>query len=305
MYIYSPKSRKKIFLDNNISDYNERLEEVQQKVFLHNDGEIIEYCADNNKIKNKSQILSYQNAENLLDKLGTYLLMGQFAENNILTLHKIRQGYEHEIQASNSDSNAMDVMYGIQEGDKEVSITASPVLDKNMQIEKPIEKMSVQEIAQKEKKDKKATIKYKQSKTYRMNQLHSTREIRTYRVKSDYVRDEFGDVVLFDGKPKVAKNVFGQPILVAETTTIGGHKGLVGLDEKHVVNWCIVDTTNVFTFNGQKFKIDPILEQYRVCEDNVCEMEKILCYYLIEKEEYVFFDEKVHPIESEMITKVQ
>jgi hypothetical protein len=292
MYIVSPKTRRRIFLDNNISSYEERLKKVKELVFID---EILDYCYENRMLKSKRQEQSYLRAQRILENVATYLLMGQFKENNIMTLNKIRKTNQMEIPESCSNSNAVDLMYGADYGVKlgkgNFNQEASPELSPQSDFKKDLLSMSVQEIHQSEQKKKKQTLRYRQSKSYRMERLFSTPPVKTYRLKPVKVVGE-------DGKKRIAKNIFGQPIVTYEKVTIGGHVGLIDRSKPFIGKWCIVDTDNVFEFNGQKFQIDKSLEQYKVGKDNRCEMDKVLAYYIPHEDKYYFFDCNIIPIDE-------
>lgn len=284
MYIISPKSRKKIFLDNGISSYEDRLKEVLEKGLTD---EIVAYCQDNATIKSSRQILSYETAEHILENLATYLLLGEYKENNIMTPHQIKECHDREIQASNSDSNAEDLIYGTsgQIDDNVVhTISASSELVRS-EVTKDPQMLSEREIEKVEKKKAKARKRYKDSKTYRMEKMYGTRPVRTYRLKRVYDVDE-------SGKKKAAKNVFGQPIWDVEYITIGGKTGLIDPDKPYKWSWATVDTDGNFSFLGVKYTIDMKENpQYTVGEDNKCQMDKVLCYQVDGKN--YFFDQDI------------
>src|SRR5690606_32264330 len=141
-----------------------------------------------------------------------------------------------------------------------------------------------------EYKNKPSNIKkYKKSNSYKISRFYSTPEINTYKIKEKTYVDE-------NKKKHVLKNVFGEAIVEDVKVTIGGHKGFINVNENYFSDWVYVDTDNKFIFDNKAFCIDKELEQYKVKEDNQCEMEKVLCYYLVEKKEYRFFDENIEDI---------
>ncbi|WJJ55254.1 hypothetical protein QB910_000010 [Dabrowskivirus KKP3916] len=291
MYIFSPKSRKRIFLDNSISDYNERLEKVAELAFTR---EILNYCYQNRFIWSKRQEQAYLNAEHILENIATYLLMGMFKGANIMTLYKIRQKNQREIPESNAESNAVDLIYGADYGgdigQENARVNATSELSKGTEVKKDQLDMSVAELNRRDRLAKKQSLRYRDSKTFRMENLFSTRPVETYRLEVVKERDE-------NGKEKIVKNVFGQPIFIDKRVTIGGRKGLIDRD-KDKGSWCTVDTDNHFTFMGREFVIDSSVEAYRVDDDNQCLMDKILAYYLTDTGEYVFFDENICRVDA-------
>lgn len=55
---------------------------------------------------------------------------------------------------------------------------------------------------------------------------------------------------------------------------------------------------------NNRYRISNDVGQYRVGEDNQCEMEKILCYYLKDKDQYLWFDENIDPIDDAFLLKI-
>lgn len=293
MYIKHPKTNRKIFLDNRYSDYQIRYAEVVTKVLTD---DIINYCLQNSLIKNKLQIFSYENARQLLENCATYLLKGQFKKGNIMTLYNIRRAVVMEIPASCTSSNAEDLMYGLSEGDKEIIVTASPQLT-NGGFEVDIQNLSQVNIERSEKREKKKITKYKQSKSFRLEKLYTTREINTYRIKQVFYKDA-------EGKRKPMKNVMNQPVFDAVPHKIG-QKGMIDYSKPYTSKWCVVDTDNEFVFMDKRYQIDGNVEQYSVGEDNQCQMDKILCYYIPHEDKFLFFDQDIYQIDNSDILQVQ
>lgn len=294
MYIKNPKYGNKIFLDNSISDYEVRLQEVIDKIL--SDESIIDYCRENALIKNKLQIFSYENQERILENCATYLLMGQYKENDIMTIYNIRKAQIMEIPASCSNTNAEDLMYGNVDSE-EVTMSASPELVKGSEPDINPQMLSQEDIDRKEKKEKKKTLRYKNSRTFRLERLYSTPIIDTYRIKQVFYKDS-------DGKKKPLKNIMNQPVFDAVPHRVGGHKGLVDLSKKYVSKWCLVDTDNKFTFMDKQYVIDESVSQYAVGEDNNSSMDMVLCYYMPDEDRCYFFDQNVEPIDSLDISQV-
>lgn len=290
MYISHPVTRYKIFLDNSLTEYEKRLQEVLTKALTP---DIITYCEDNAKIKSKSQILSYEYAERLLENCATFLLQGQLDKNNILTLNKIRRNYRNEIPASISDSNAEDLIYGTNsfEEDVDKSLTASPDLVYNTDIGRDELVLSQKEVNRYKKKQEKQKKRYRSTSMYRMEKLFPTKVIRTYRLKQVHKN--------IDGKDVPVKNVFGQPVYEAVYLNIGGRMGMI--DENTISKWCIVDSRNVFTFDGITFVINDSVVQYAVGKDNESKMDKIFC--VKKNEKYIFFDQNVVKLPAKMVER--
>ena len=266
IYIITPKTRKKLFLDNSITDYEERLKEVK-KILDYNNGEIREYCLENNTIKSQKQMSSYYTAERILDTLATYLLRGQYKENGIMTTFDIRNAKIKEIPISNVTGNAFDLLYSV----------GSDSERKNKIVNATTELIAYG------KPDKR--IK-KKSKNNKLNKIYSTKEVSTYTEKT--MTDEFGNTYTDIVHKK-----------------IGGHKGIIDLNENYIAKWAYVDTNNEFEFNGRKFKISNDLKTYLYNkETHSYPMDKVLCYFIPSSTKYYFFDENIDQINEKYITEV-
>jgi hypothetical protein len=286
-----------IFLDNSITEYEERKKEVEDKVLTD---EIIKYCEQNSIIKNHRQEQSYESARAILENCATYLLRGQYAENNIMTIFNIRKAQTMEIPASTANSNAEDLMYATSNFDdnEQKSLTAGTDRIYNSDV-RDDQYLSASELNRRHKREKKRRKRFKSTSGFRLEKLHSTPELNTYRVRQQFEKDGNGAFIRNEGKKIPLKNVFGQPIFDAEYVTIGGRVGLI--DEKNIYqsSWCTVDTDNKFWYNNDRFEIDRDIEQYQVLKDNKCQMDKILAIPV--RDGIYFFDEHIQEVPREMI----
>jgi hypothetical protein len=233
-------------------------------------------------------MFSYYNSEDLLERCATFLLRGQYKQNNIMTIFNIRNAQVNEIPVSLANGNAQDLMYsdnGNLDDIQNQTINASPTLT-----------------SYEKKNTTKNKKRFKKSNTYKLTKLYSTKPIKTYKISQVFYKDK-------DKKKKPLKNAWGENIYDAVEVTIRGNKGII--DGNYIGEWVYVDVSNEFSFNGLKFKINQSLKQYDVKKSslendyftNESEMDKILCYYLIDYNKYHFFDENIDEI-TEFVTQV-
>jgi hypothetical protein len=294
LYVTHPKTRRKIFLDNSISNYEERLDLVNKKVLTK---EIVEYCQNNAYLKNNTQTTSYKNAEQLLENCATYLLLGQYEKNNIMTIYNIRQAQIKEIPASLSDNNAEDLMYSVNSSEENIEkhlTSSTEILYNTYMVDK--QQLTVGELERQDKKIKKQTQRYKQTKSCKLRGLESTPIVRTYRMVQQFNIDD-------SGKKKPMKNVFGQAIFDVEYMNIGGRVGLIDESNAYQSKWCTVDTENRFRFEGFIYEINNCLLQYQPDENQYYKMEKILV--IPRNERLYFFDENIDEISEADVSVAQ
>ena len=73
--------------------------------------------------------------------------------------------------------------------------------------------------------------------------------------------------------------------------------------ERHyIAQWCIVDTNNIFNFNGKYYQINKSLNQYKVKNDNDCLMDKILVYQ--QDNNIYYYDQDIYEIDSSKIIEI-
>jgi hypothetical protein len=71
------------------------------------------------------------------------------------------------------------------------------------------------------------------------------------------------------------------------------------IQESKYHSWCVVDTENVFAFNGFDFKIDSSVKQYIVKSDNEAEMDSILC--IDDGDSIRFFDQNLKELNEKFV----
>lgn len=68
--------------------------------------------------------------------------------------------------------------------------------------------------------------------------------------------------------------------------------------------WAVVDAENCFEFDGINFKIDDSVTAYKADMDSNSLMDKILCLYDLDKQDYIFYDQDINYIERNLVNKI-
>lgn len=245
-----------------------------------------------------------------LDRCSDFLLYKNTGEH-LPSLEKQENMDKFEVPLSSSGHNVGDFLYSSNDAaidnDKYKYVKISTVDTLNVDISNEEEVLKNPTI---NKWDVKRIKKnnFKNTNAYKINKLYTKED--KYINKKVILKNR--DV--FDSLPsniseedaqkwmnKNLRNYYGENVVDYKKTKIKGYKGIIDKDTKYISSWVYVDTENKFSFNEKSFLIDSKLPQYVVKEDNQCEMEKVLCYYLQERDEYRFFDENINDI-SKFIT---
>jgi hypothetical protein len=225
--------------------------------------------------------------KNILDRCATFILLADMRKNNILSKYKINSINQHEIQSPyEDDADNEDIVESDKENkSEEIVYTHS-------------------EFNNKEKKRSKQIKKWRQSKTRKLHKLYTLPDLVTYRIKpiSRYEVVVNGEKQIVDDG-KTIRNAYRQAILDAEYITIGNQKGIIDKSKPYTSEWCLVDTSNTFTFGGRLYQIDNKVKQYKVQADNKSEMDKILC--ILVDGELIFFDQNIDAINNKSVKQVQ
>lgn len=161
-------------------------------------------------------------------------------------------------------------------------LKSNPKAEKlNRNFKKGIRIVSKEQIAKWEKENKMQTKRWKSSKTYKLNKLYSYDNHRDRHYEWDFVKERW---IYCNPKYQITKS------------------GLINSEEPYVAKWCLVDTENLFEFEGNKYKIDEKVEQYKVNEDNMAEMDKILVIKQYDNEFY--FDQNIERINNKYIKRI-
>lgn len=294
-----------IFLDNSLSSFDDRLHEVERLILEYNDEQWEEYFNDNWLRESLQFGRSENKTKKVLDLAATFLLLGQYRDAKVLTKQKYKKMVDKEIPASSAPPNVENLIYsienteGIQRGDVCTSrLRADEDVDKN------VYSLSNKEFEKREEKEKKSKLRWRQTKIFKLNRLHSTPQIKSYRIKP---------VKGSDGK--ILKDINYNVVLMDVPHTIGGHTGLLPEANRFVApsytsKWCLVNTDNEFKFNGVRYKIHPSVKQYEVTGKavnansdftNKSDMDKILVIEMEDKTLH-FFDMNIDSLDSNLIT---
>lgn len=254
--------------------------------------------------------MSINYSKNILDRCATFILLADMRASGVLSKYKIDSINSKEIQMSSATGNVANLLYGGEsaegEGDKSGNVSAQ--LTKEESYKDPIN-LSLREIENLVKKEEKKKKRWQESKTRKFFKLHSTKEVTTYKlitVKEAkciiYSENKIDTITVENEDKKPLKNVYGQPILDVLYHKIGGHKGMIGLNQPYTSEWCVVDTDNKFIYNGNTFIIDKSVKQYEVFDDNQSSMDKILCIFV--NDTLNFFDMNIDEVSSKLIKQV-
>lgn len=133
---------------------------VEEKIL--SDDSIMKFVLDNLYIKNSKQMNTYYRAVKILENLGTYLLRGQYKQNNIMTIFNIRNAAITELPVSSVQGNAEDLIYSSTSyDDNNTSLNARPDLSLFKSTGKKEKITNYQ--------------KYKDQKTTKINKLKKTK----------------------------------------------------------------------------------------------------------------------------------
>jgi hypothetical protein len=294
-----------IFLDNSLSNYEDRLSEVERKIFDYNDGQWIEYFNDSWLRESFMAGRAENKTRKVLDLAATFLLLGQYQKSNVMTKEKYKKAVDKEIPASSAPPSVNNLLYGSIDIDEEDSgASCSAQLRADEDVDKNIYTTTRKEFDKREEREKKSKLRWRQTKTFKLNRLHSTPQIKSYRIKP---------VKGSDGK--ILKDINYNVVLMDVPHIIGGHIGLLPESNRFVApsytsKWCLVNTDNEFKFNGIWYKIDSSVKQYDVTGKatnahsdftNKSEMDKILVIEMEDKTLH-FFDMNVEPLDLNLIT---
>lgn len=283
MYLKMPNNYV-LWLDGN-NDYEGRLKIVNDLIFNYNNSQWSTWFEKMWLNERSSFGQSMNITENILDRIGTFLLQGNFRDGNILTSDKTEVIRMTEIPVSSTEgSNIEDYIYSSTSfmDDMTGAVNVSSKLSDG-QIVKNVYDMKNKDIEKEKKRKEKAQKKWKESKTYRLNALYTTKKLDTYRVITK------------------GKDLQGKPMFYTEPVHIG-QDGII--NGACVSKWATVDTLNEFEFMNSRYRISNDVEAYKVGEDNKASQEKILIFFLPETSTYLYFDESIQPISENQIIKL-
>ncbi|MFS0560489.1 hypothetical protein AB1K91_07095 [Terribacillus sp. 179-K 1B1 HS] len=242
-----------------------------------------------------TNFINSKGTRKMLQDCANYLLR-ETREGGVLTTDKLKTINKRETVISNlANQSVYDHLYGNSEFGEdsnsysyEIESIEQDLMDFKEEISNELSPSLPSSM-----KHTQQNIKWKETKTYKLNLLYSTRskhtevgddKVITYNLEQN---DEWiTESPIFDGS-----TINFRKVVIHQS-----RNGRIPLYADYVSNWSYVDTENRFEFNGRCFYVDKACKQYRVFNDNVSEMDHVLCFYLKEKDEYFFYDENIEDI---------
>lgn len=228
-----------------------------------------DYCNDSNLFLN-------DNVKNFLDRCGTFLLLGNFKNGNILAPEKEKKINYIEKPESQCSENVKNLIGGTS-------------ADENYTKERTYYDPYVGILYGKKKSNYVKKKKQKETQYNKMEKIFDKDDINTYEIKEVGYSKTFKSSII-DYVPKIIK----------------GHKGLIDRNKDYISKWCLVDTEGNFIFEGDKYRISDDLVQYqgkvtKRSKEKYYEMDKIFC---IEQDDNMYFyDMNLDKISDEYIIK--
>ncbi len=245
----------------------------------------------------------------LLDRCGTFILIGEFRRGMLLTEEKKESIYSNEIPLSCTGDNVQDLVFGNDADAEDYTTTALGDGIQTVNIENLEEDNS---IGAWDKKKVKETYKRKKARHLKINALYSTPKVyRTtvYKMTNKDVIENtdnyqiVGEVEVFQGSSKIDEtmdkewlrkpftNLHKENVYNVKQEVYGGNIGIIDYKAPYKYKWCLVDTEGAFEFENRKYKIDETVGQYAPkfvknrkgeITDTVYDMDKILVYVTCE-----------------------
>lgn len=285
--------------------------------------------------------LNYEDrVKSLLDRCGTFLLLGNYRGSGITTTYKHNQIINNEDFLSNLSTEISDLFYSNSENKDYTAeakrsnvILANEVLLGNVQ-------------TQNNRIDKrikpKVMKRYKDSQYYKLKQLYRTDDIRIFKlhklknkdINYTYWKDsteKFPEIIephnkkLLDKKTKESmcakdykklankpfRNLHGENLYEYRPHTIKGNKkGIIDRSKPYKWEWSYVWADNVFEFDGSKYRIDDSVEQYqgKLTKMNRKKVPDMEVRYEMDKilvfeqdGKRYYFDQKIDRIDNDLI----
>lgn len=233
-------------------------------------------------------------AKIMLNDCATYLMRGS-NNGKTLTKDKIKTINENEIPLSKVKNKFIeDYLYG------NVDVKDGQFYDSNIE---SVDQyyidycdVRVNELNKEKYKNDKEIVKWKNSKTYKINQLYSSNdkyeEVTDDRVSIYYISKDKLDEYINDESFKFKGNIKTKKVLVHK-----GRKGIIDKTKPYIAEWKQVNINNEFEFNKNKYKISNKLKQYQLdLDSDKYIMDSVLCYYIPHEDKYYFFDENIDEI---------
>ena len=327
--------------DKKSPSYYTDLKTLQNK---YEAGNVYNYCLDHWLWFGKFD--SYQwnyedKVKSLLDRCGTFLLLGHFGHGGIITNYTNKKIINNAISLSLTSSEVSDLFYS-SANDREYTsqakgqniILANEILAGNID---PHFKVKIHH-----KQRPKAMKRYKDSQYYKLKQLYRTDDIRIFKlhklknkdINYTYWKDsteKFPEVIephnkkLLDKKTKESmcakdykklankpfRNLHGENLYEYRPHTIKGNKkGIIDRSKPYKWEWSYVWADNVFEFDGSKYRIDDSVEQYqgKLTKMNRKKVPDMEVRYEMDKilifeqdGQRYYFDQKINRLDNNLI----
>jgi hypothetical protein len=296
--IGSSKFYKELKEINDTYKNDDRKQKIKELKFKYRHYSLYNYCLDKWIWQHKfeeGKLNHEDKVKMLLDRCGTFLLMGQFKNGMIIDDGRKGKVINNiEIPVSNTSSEIEDLFYssGADEEYTEQSEGNNIIWDNEV----ILGNIDLDENKEKESNKKKRVAYFNMiKKIYKQDDidrpvLYKLKNIDIYNSDPQGLSEE--EVKKWRGKP--FKNIHNENLYEVRRRIYKGYEGYVDKSRPYIWEWSVVNTDNMFEFNGQKWKIDKGVKEYMCNPDNQCEMDKILCYK--QDENYYFFDQKINNI---------
>jgi hypothetical protein len=257
----------------------------------------------------------------LLDRCGTFILIGEFRQGMLLTEEKKSAIYSKEIPLSCTGDNVQDIVFGTDTDAEDYTVTA---LGDGIQAVDVENVDNDKTIGAWDKKKVKETYKRKKAKHLKINALYSTPTVYRTTVYKMTNQDNLDSTHIYapefpegcslseiitkedkEWKRKPFTNAHKENVYGVKQQAYGGNIGIIDYNAPYKYQWCLVDTEGVFEFEDRKYKIDNTVNQYapRLVKnrkgeliDIIYDMDKILVYAACEagNEEINLSSEIIH-----------
>lgn len=257
----------------------------------------------------------------LLDRCGTFILIGEFRRGMLLTEEKKESIYSKEIPLSCTGDNVQDIVFGLDSDGEDYTVSTLGDGTQTVDIQNVDEDKS---IGAWDKKKVKETYKRKKARHLKINALYSTPTVyrttvykmtnkdviqntENYQIVSENVEvyqgsSKIDDTMNKEWLRKPFSNLHKENVYGVKQQAYGGNLGIIDYNAPYKYQWCLVDTEGVFEFEDRKYKIDNKVDQYAPKDvrnrkgeiiDTLYDMDKILVYAVCETEyEKINLDKK-------------
>jgi hypothetical protein len=239
--------------------------------------------------KFKDGKLNYEDkVKMLLDRCATFLLLPYMKRGMIMSDYKIKDRHINEIPVSSCGTIIEDEFYSSD--------------------------FEEDEYREQKKYYKKFKTNKKNLKYNKINKIYSSvdKKIIEYKKLNNKEIYDKNNIQYpeFNSKEELEKwlikpflNLHKENIYDIHNKNIIGHDGYINNRQTYKWDWCYVNTDNIFTFNNHKYKISDEVKQYKVYEDNQCEMDIILVFE--QNGNQFFFDMNINNIKNKFIMTIK